>query len=64
MTEKKCCQKIRNASKEYRVPLWKVADLMGVSYETIMRRLRHELPETEQDRIVKLIADYAEGAES
>ena len=38
---------------------WELAKLMGVSEMTVIRRLREELPEEEQERIIKLIRQHA-----
>ena len=37
--------------------VWQVADLLGVHENTVFRRLRHEMPEEEQQRIAALIED-------
>lgn len=47
--------RIRIAMTEKNVRQWELARLMGVSESVLSRRLREELPEEEQDRIVKLI---------
>ena len=39
--------------------LWWLADILGTSEATISRRLRKELPEEEQDQIIKLIEEKA-----
>ena len=49
--------KIRFAITESGLTYYKVASLMGISDNTLFRRLREELPEEEQDRIVKLIKE-------
>lgn len=38
---------------------WELADILGCSVETVTRRLRHELPQSEQERICKLIREAA-----
>lgn len=40
---------------EYEMTQYDLAKLLGVSETTIYRRLREELPEEEQDRIVEMI---------
>lgn len=50
---------IKNAMKKNRVFTWQVAELMGISENTLYRRMRHELPADEQIRIVKLIESGA-----
>lgn len=51
---------IRETLKENKMYLWQLADLLGVSEPTMVRRLRHELPEEEQKRIVELIKSEVE----
>ena len=51
---------IRDAMQKYGVPQWKCAEIMGISEFTFTRRLRHELPESEQRRIVSLIENHKE----
>lgn len=48
-------QKIRFALLENNMKQWELADLMGISEAVLSRRLRKELPEEEQERIVALI---------
>ncbi|MBR3244189.1 MAG: hypothetical protein IKF90_16085 [Parasporobacterium sp.] len=40
---------------------WQVADLVGIRDDAFSRKLRHELPREEQDRIVELIRNYMKG---
>ena len=49
--------KIRLAMLEHEVTQYKLSKLLGVSEMTVYRRLRDELPEDEQDRIVALIEE-------
>lgn len=51
--------KIRIKLLEHNKRLWWLAKIMGTSESTITRRLRNELPEEEQSRIVKLIEEKA-----
>lgn len=46
---------IRVAAKASAVPLWKVADFMGISEPTLYRKLRHELPTEEEQNILGII---------
>ena len=48
--------KLMEKGKRY----WWLAQIMGISENTLFRRLRNELPEDEQERICKLIDEYAE----
>lgn len=49
--------KVRNALKETGMKQWYLAELMGVSDQTLCRRLRAELPEEEQERIINIIRE-------
>ena len=49
--------KIRQALMEAGMKNYELAELMGISEFTLSRRLRNELPDKEQDRIIKLIHD-------
>ena len=51
--------KIRIKLLEHNKRLWWLADLLGTSEATISRRLRKELPEDEQDKIIQLIEEKA-----
>lgn len=51
--------RIENALKENHMKKWELADLLGIHYSTLSVKLRHELPEAEQIRIVKLIENAA-----
>ena len=46
---------VRNFAKEYGVRMWQIAEAMGVHENTLTRKLRHELPEIEQARIMSII---------
>ena len=50
---------VRKALTETGVRNWEFADILGVSPETISRRLRHEMPETDQIKYAEMIRDYA-----
>ena len=47
--------KIRIAMSDNRIAQWKLARLLGVSESTVWRMLREELPEEDQDKIVRII---------
>ena len=49
--------KIRNALSKKGLFLYQLGKIMGVSEATITRMMREELPESEQNRIVKLIEE-------
>ena len=48
-------EKIREALKNNRIPLWQLADLLGVSESTVTRMMRHELPEEKREEILTII---------
>lgn len=51
--------KIRKTLAANMMKYWQLAGTMGISVATLCRRLREELPDEEQERICKLIEDYA-----
>ena len=53
--------KIRKTLSEKRMYQYELADLLGMSETTLIRRLRKELPDEEQDRIIRLIEDHCGG---
>jgi hypothetical protein len=55
---------IRLAARGAGVPLWRVAEEMGVSEPTMTRWLRKELPAEEQQRILAAIERIKGGAAS
>ena len=48
-------QEIRTELKERHIPQWKLGDLLGVSENTINRKLRKELTTAEKERILDVI---------
>ncbi len=53
-------KKIRFKLKEKGMRYYKLDQILGISEATRVRMLREELPEAEQDRICRLIDEYAE----
>ena len=53
---------IRSANKAKKVPLWKVAGYLGISEATMTRKLRHELPPAEKEKILAIIDELAKEA--
>lgn len=52
---------VRQAAKEKGVFLWQIADKLCVSEMTLIRRLRHELPQDQQTDVLEAIEKiYAE----
>ena len=52
---KKANTKIRLKAMSEGIPLWKIADELGVHEITLVKRLRHELPERERAEILNVI---------
>ena len=49
--------RIRVAMTLQNMKQWELAEKMGISEASVSRLLRHELPEAEQNRIIKLIEE-------
>lgn len=56
-------KKVRFKMMEHDVTQYGLSKLLGVSEMTVYRRLRDELPEEEQDRIVALIEKAGDEAD-
>lgn len=50
---------IRAAAKSAGVKLWEIADKLGITDSNFSRKLRHELPQAEKDRIFSIIEEIA-----
>lgn len=50
---------IREKAKGAGVRLWEVAERLGIGDATLSRKLRHELPQEDQDRILAIINEIA-----
>ena len=48
-------KKIRTYAKEKNVHLWQIADELNITDGNFSRKLRRELPETEQKGIIQII---------
>lgn len=55
---------LRKAAKAAGIPLWRIADAIGVSEPTMTRKLRHELPENEKKQLLNLIKQLAREGEN
>mgnify|MGYP001072246537 FL=1 len=55
---------LRKAAKAAGIPLWRIADAIGVGEATITRKLRHELPENEKKQLLNLIKQLAREGEN
>lgn len=51
---------IRKKAKRMGVPLWRLADELHISEFTLIRRLRHELPDGEKQQYLDAIIKIAE----
>ncbi|RGH10855.1 hypothetical protein DWW39_04540 [Clostridium sp. AF15-31] len=50
-------ERVRNELVIRRVRHWELANRLGINEATLCRRLRVELPEEEQDRLISIIQD-------
>ena len=55
---------LRKSAKAAGIPLWRIADAIGVSEPTMTRKLRHELPENEKKQLLNLIKQLAREGEN
>ena len=55
-------QQIRLAARGAGIPLWRLAEALGVSEPTMTRKLRHELPEEEKQRILAIIRELEQAS--
>ena len=52
-------EKIKQAAAEKSVKLWQIAERYGMNDSNFSRKLRHELSEEEQQRIIEIINQIA-----
>lgn len=50
-------ERVRKELTKRRVMHWELAKKLGINETTLCRRLRVELPEEEQDRLISIIQD-------
>lgn len=50
---------IRAKAKGAGVKLWEIADKLGITDSNFSRKLRHELPQAEKERIFSIIEEIA-----
>lgn len=50
---------VRLAAREAGIHHWEIAETLGISEGAFCRRMRHELPEAEQARILEIINDIS-----
>ena len=58
----KANMKIRKKARSSGVRLWQIADTLGMQESFFSKKLRKELPEDEQKRILNIIDAIARGA--
>lgn len=51
---------IRQAAEQAGVKLWQIADALGIADFAFSRKLRHELPSEEKDRIFAIISELSQ----
>lgn len=51
---------IRSASKSAGVRLWQIAETLGIQETALSRKLRHELPTEEKNKILGIIEALAQ----
>ena len=54
-------KEIRNAAGGHGLKLWQVAEALGMNESAFSRKLRHELPQEEKEKILAVIDDLAKG---
>ncbi len=54
-----CNKIIREAANTANVKLWEVAERYGCNDSNFSRKLRRELPQCEQEKILRIIAEIA-----
>ena len=55
---------LKKAAKAAGIPLWRIADAIGVGEATMPRKLRHEVPENEKKQLLNLIKQLAREGEN
>ncbi len=50
-------QIIREAARAAHIPLWRLADALGISEPTMTRKLRRELSNAEKETIIAVIRE-------
>ena len=53
--------RIRNEAKRKGVRLWQIADQLGLADCNFSRKLRHELPKEDREKILQIINEIAGG---
>ena len=50
---------IKKAAKEKKVRLWRIAEKLQITDSMFSLRLRHELPDTEREKVLAIIEELA-----
>lgn len=50
-------EELKHLASSKRVPIWMIADELGISENTLFRWLRHDLPEDKQRQILNAITE-------
>lgn len=53
-------QEIRREAADRGIKLWRIADRLGITDSYFSRKLRHELPDGEKEKIKTIIAELAQ----
>lgn len=53
---------IRMRAEKAGVRLWQIAEKLGINDGNFSRKLRHELPQEEKEKIFRIIDELKEGA--
>ncbi|WP_050696548.1 hypothetical protein [Anaeromassilibacillus senegalensis] len=56
-------QEIRLEAAGRGIKLWQIADKLGIADASLSRKLRHELPDGEKEKIRTIIAELAQEGE-
>lgn len=59
MEKEKANKNVRAVLNRCGIRQWQLADLLGISEQTLCKTLRHELPESKQAEMTRLIEEYA-----
>lgn len=48
---------VRQAAEKHNLFMYQIAQIMGTSESTLVKKMRHEWSQEEQERVIKLIED-------
>jgi hypothetical protein len=55
---------VREVAEKYRLYLWEVAQIMGISYSGLMQKMRHDWTPEEQQSVIQMIEEYVKKGSS